>query len=207
LISIEKAISFFIPGISVPQGRPRVFVNQNTGRPVVYDPKKSKDWKGIVSWHARQNWTGEILQGPIEMALVFHLQRPKSLPKKVRFHMKRPDLDNLTKAVKDGMKGIIYRDDSQVILMHLGKRYGNTPGVSVRIRECDQDAEIIYLDNEFGWIDFASPGGVNERAGTEDLFAGKTCQQDRSRENPRDQAEDPPEENQKDRTPALGSAL
>ena len=99
--SAMSELSIFIPGIPVPQGRPRAFVNQHTGRPVIYDPKNSRDWKSNVAFIARQHWTWELLTGPLEMSLVFHMPRPKSLPKKVRFHVKRPDLDTLKKAVKD----------------------------------------------------------------------------------------------------------
>jgi hypothetical protein len=56
--------------------------------------------------------------------------------------------------------GIIYRDDSQVVLIHLGKRYESRIGVSVRIRECEENEEIYYVDSEFGWLEFNS-GGEN----------------------------------------------
>lgn len=34
---------------------------------------------------------------------------------------RRVDLDNLSKAVLDGMKGIIFGDDQQVVILHLEK--------------------------------------------------------------------------------------
>jgi len=141
------------------------------------------------------------------MLLVFHLARPKSLPRKVKFHTKRPDLDNLTKAVKDGLKGVIYRDDSQVVYMRIAKRYCTVPGVSVRIKTHDEDEERYFFESQIGLDRVLCAGGMNERAGTEDLFARPNLQQDRSCENSRDTTEDPPEENQKDRAAVVGSSL
>ena len=52
------------------------------------------------------------------------------------FHTKRPDLDNLAKAVKDALKGVIYADDSQIVEAHLFKRYGE-PQVKVQIKSLE----------------------------------------------------------------------
>ncbi len=39
-------------------------------------------------------------------------------------HTGKPDLDNLVKAMKDGLKGIAYKDDKQVVFTEAGKEYG-----------------------------------------------------------------------------------
>ena len=118
-----EMISFTVYGNPVAQGRPRAFKMGN--KIGMYDPKNSREWKHIVKAQAalhRREETG-LINGPIHLALEFYLLRPKSLPKKVKEHIKRPDLDNLAKAVKDALKGIFYRDDSQISLLLLSKTY------------------------------------------------------------------------------------
>ncbi|MNQ94958.1 Endodeoxyribonuclease RusA [compost metagenome] len=46
---------------------------------------------------------------------------------------KKPDADNVLKAVKDAMNGIVYIDDCQVVDFHGRKRFSDTPRVEVII--------------------------------------------------------------------------
>ena len=46
---------------------------------------------------------------------------------------KRPDLDNVVKAVLDGMNGIVFADDAQVTWMCATKSYDEQAGVKVEI--------------------------------------------------------------------------
>lgn len=125
-------INFFVHGNPVAQGRPRFF---RRGSFVgCYDPSKSKSWKETIAWQAVENKV-PLLDGALDMRLVFSLKRPKTLPKKVVHHVKKPDLDNLTKAVKDALNGIAYKDDSQIISCMALKRYGEPLGVQIQIYE------------------------------------------------------------------------
>lgn len=111
-----------IYGNPVPQGRPRAFRRGNFIG--MYDPKNSKEWKETIRWQAIHQQS-KLLQGAIKMNAKFILERPKSLAKKVVYHIKRPDLDNLVKAVKDALRGICYHDDSQIIELCAKKLYTN----------------------------------------------------------------------------------
>lgn len=138
---------FVVFGDAVPQGRPRAFRRgQFIG---FYDPKESKSWKETVKWQAIQfkihHKIDKLLETPLIMSLQFYLQRPRSLPKKVIYHTKKPDLDNLIKGIKDALKGIIYRDDSQIIHLIASKDYGSTPRVEISIKEIDGTEEIQEL--------------------------------------------------------------
>ena len=53
----------------------------------------------------------------------------------VEHHVSKPDLDNVQKAILDGMNGIVFEDDSQVIDSRTRKAYGPEPGVKVFIDE------------------------------------------------------------------------
>lgn len=44
----------------------------------------------------------------------------------------KPDLDNIAKIACDALNGMLWRDDAQVIALHVQKLYGDRPGLSVR---------------------------------------------------------------------------
>lgn len=116
-------VSFFIPGDPVPQGRPRACLIG--GRVVMYDPKTSKDWKKIVSQVASL-YCKKPFSGALSLELTFWLRKAKSC--KEADPIKRPDVDNLGKAVMDACNGILYKDDSQIISLSVYKRYACDDG-------------------------------------------------------------------------------
>ncbi|MBU0906726.1 MAG: RusA family crossover junction endodeoxyribonuclease [Nanoarchaeota archaeon] len=132
-------INFTVYGNPVAQGRPRFFVRKTkSGKSFTgaYDPENSKSWKETVKWQAieyMKKGNISLLEGPLNMTLFFYLSRPKTLPKKVLHHIKRPDIDNLGKAIKDALRGITYRDDSQIVRLVMTKVYNEQPMVMISI--------------------------------------------------------------------------
>lgn len=131
-------ISFTVQTKPVPQARPRFFVRHSGFRTHVgaYNPKQCKSFKEAIAWHARikamEVGLKGVLTGPISISLIFQMgQNGKEV-----YHTKRPDLDNLAKAVKDALKGIIYADDSQIVEAHLYKQYGE-PGINITIKQLE----------------------------------------------------------------------
>lgn len=125
-------ITFNIPGISVPKARPRA---TNIGnRAVMYTPTQTKQFENYVKLVAAQHAPKELLTSALEVQLDFLLPRPKSLPKKIRYHIKKPDIDNLTKSVLDALESIIYVNDAQIISLQVTKDYG-IPLCRVRVEE------------------------------------------------------------------------
>ena len=120
-------ITFTIYGNPVAQGRPRAFIPKGQQgkwkHPIVTDPPNSREWKRFVKTQALGYKPDELHDGSIQLILDFFFLRPKSLPKKVTNHIKRPDIENLAKAILDALKGIFYRDDSQVNLLIARKKY------------------------------------------------------------------------------------
>ena len=131
-------ISFTVQTKPVPQARPRFFVRKKGNKQFVgaYDPKQCKTFKEVIAWHARikMKETGirEATKAPIAIVLTFGMGK-----KKGAYHTKRPDIDNLAKAVKDALKGIIYADDSQIVEAHLYKQFGG-PEVRIEIRTLEE---------------------------------------------------------------------
>jgi Holliday junction resolvase RusA-like endonuclease len=134
-MTLGEVLNVRVYGLPVAQGRPRARMFQDrsgTTRVSVYDPHESRDWKRtVMSRVVDVKPAAPVAETALEMALVFHLPRPQSLPKRVVHHIRRPDVDNLAKAIKDALRGIVYRDDSQIVRLQVEKRYGDTPGVEI----------------------------------------------------------------------------
>ena len=75
------------------------------------------------------------LRGRVELTLVFArgtpARAPKGAEKRLQWQqahiIKRPDLTNYQKAAEDALTGLLYQDDSQVVVVHSGKRYTDEP--------------------------------------------------------------------------------
>lgn len=119
-------IAFEVPGVPVAQ--PRVKATAFGGHARVYTPKTADVYKASVAI-ACQSVHGDQppCDGPLEVFIEFVLPRPKAMIWKSRpmpsvRHDKKPDIDNLAKAVLDSLGGIAWRDDSQICVLQLCKR-------------------------------------------------------------------------------------
>ena len=125
------ACDFFVPGVPQPKGNHRA---SRAGR--IYDACKGlKSWQEAIGAAAMAHRPPTPIgkETAIGMRILLDMPRPKSLPKRVKHHTKRPDADKLLRAVLDALQGIFYQDDSQVIDPHPTKRYAEkTPGVHIQ---------------------------------------------------------------------------
>jgi Holliday junction resolvase RusA-like endonuclease len=142
-----KEIEVVIPGEPVAQGRPRF--SSHGGFPRAYDPKKSKEGKQSVRFFvakAMQDQDIEILSGPIMMRVQFGIKLPKSqerkrTPRPRVWRVKKPDLDNLIKLIKDGCSGIAFLDDNQIVKVSAEKiqcAQGEAPFTKIRFTELEE---------------------------------------------------------------------
>ena len=133
-------IEFIVPGIPVPQGRPRFVKMGNLVK--VYDPQKSVNYKKLIKEAAEKYKPLNLIEEPVDLILFFSLPIPKAFNKAKRklaldydiFPLGKPDVDNLAKGVIDALTGIIWKDDSQIIYLGVGKGYGEEPSVEIEIR-------------------------------------------------------------------------
>lgn len=133
-------ISFTVLGIPQTKGSTKAFMRPGMRYPVITnDNTKNKAWADGVKLVAQQHApAGGPWKGPVSLTLVFSLVRPTSLSRKVLHHVKKPDLDKLTRSIKDSLKGVIYYDDSQVMVLDCRKYYEDTmspPGVQVSVEQ------------------------------------------------------------------------
>lgn len=135
------SLTFHVDLNPVPKGRPRF--SKVGGFVRSYTPKKTSDYETQVKTQAQAVMTREPLETPIAVYLYFRLPIPRSYTKKRQEAClsgserptKKPDIDNLAKSVLDGLNGVIWHDDSQIVSLHLTKVYARNPGIDLLIRE------------------------------------------------------------------------
>jgi crossover junction endodeoxyribonuclease RusA len=121
--------SFFVKGRPVPQGSMKFI------RPGVMIHSRSQDlalWRADVARNA-ELFGFKPIASAVKVELDFIMARPKSA--KRAFPSVKPDLDKLIRAVLDGLTGVAYEDDSQVILIQSSKTYGEKQGVWIGIEQ------------------------------------------------------------------------
>jgi Holliday junction resolvase RusA-like endonuclease len=88
-----------------------------------YTDPRMKAWQTAVAWKATEVMQGrDPLSGPVSVRLVFTLSTHR-----------RVDCDNLSKGTLDGLRKIVFGDDSQVVNLHVVKHVEKNPGVLIEI--------------------------------------------------------------------------
>lgn len=135
-----KPVSFVVPGEAVGKGRPRVSTIGGHAR--MFTPQKTANYETLIAMAAQQAMAGrELIGGPVlvEMKILVSVAASWSKKKTAEalagdvMPTKKPDADNVLKAICDGINGIVFKDDVQVVNVSLSKRFSETPGVSVRV--------------------------------------------------------------------------
>ena len=142
-----KTLDFFVAGDPTPQGSKRAFVVK--GKPILTESAgdKLRTWRqdvraaALEAMKAAQPEDWRPFTGAVLVWLNFSMRPPKSLPKKVLWPIKRPDLDKLIRAVLDALGSAgVFKDDSQVVQLTASKRWpihsgAGVPGVIVTVAE------------------------------------------------------------------------
>lgn len=131
-------ICFFVPGTPAPQGSKS---QTRTGRMYEASSKALRPWRNDVAFMAKKVASQEQcwLKGAVCVEVEFRFKRPKSLPKKVQHHTRKPDLDKLQRAIGDALtiSGLI-EDDSCIAEWRCRKVYaeqGKHSGANITIWE------------------------------------------------------------------------
>lgn len=139
------AITFTVYGQPVAKARARAFVRQ--GHISHYTPDKTARYENLVALTAAKAMQGTpLIQHPIKLTIQAFLAIPQSWSDKKQqaaaagqiTPTKRPDLDNIVKAVKDGLNRIAWHDDAQVVICNASKHYSLQPRVDIVILPIDE---------------------------------------------------------------------
>ena len=126
-------IQFFISGRPVPQGRPRTFWHKGLRRFCTINPTESEAWKETVTAKAFPYRPKEPIDFPVRVKLDFYIAKPIGKTEKIWADV-RPDLDNLIKAILDGLQNArFFRDDARVVWIEARKQYSQDGRVGVDV--------------------------------------------------------------------------
>lgn len=127
-------VDFTIPGNPYAKKRPRF--SRKIGR--AFDPKENGAFENSVASIALPHFP-EPIGGPVRLDIRATFGVPPSWSKKKqseklhRPHTKKPDTDNLAKAIADGLNRIAWVDDSQVYELSVRKIWGLSDATHVTV--------------------------------------------------------------------------
>lgn len=137
---MTDSILLIIEGEPVGKGRPRAF---RAGAGVrMFTPAKTKTYEEAVAIEARKAMAKlPPFDGPVLLELRMVFSVPASWTKAKRaaalageiVPTKKPDADNVVKALCDALNGIVWIDDVQVTDLVARKHFGEHPHVEARI--------------------------------------------------------------------------
>lgn len=130
-----SSVSFTVYGAPVAKGRPRL------GKFGTYTPQKTVEYENLVKLSYLQQCGNVKLDGALSAVIKAFFPIPKSTSKRMyafmldgtERHTKKPDADNIAKAILDSLNGIAYDDDSAVVELICEKWYSDTPRTEVTI--------------------------------------------------------------------------
>ena len=140
-------IEIFVAG--EPKGQPRARAFARNGMVRMYDPATAEGWKACIA----DEWRRSVpampkIQTPVCLTLSFFMPRPKShsnskgilKPSSPKFYAKKPDADNLGKAVMDCLTQLkAWDDDDQVVILKVVKQFadGGNTGCQINLKEAE----------------------------------------------------------------------
>lgn len=136
-------IEIAVLGKPVPKGRPRF--NRETGR--AYTPAKTASFEAQLKYAAMEAMKGRTpLEGPLKLEMEVVVPIAQSWPKKrqadaragIELPIRKPDFDNYQKTV-DALNLVVWIDDGQIVQSAFLKRYGDKPGMWIRVSPYHQE--------------------------------------------------------------------
>lgn len=138
-------VYFFVPGKVQGKARPRFSSRSGT----VYTPSKTKSYERQIK-EAYEVQEGLCRKGRVMVVIeaVFPIPKSWTRAKKAeaiagKLPPGKPDIDNILKVVLDGLNGIAYEDDKQVVLTQCKKVYADTT------RPAGLYVHVIHMDSPY----------------------------------------------------------
>ena len=130
-------IEIVVLGVPVAKGRPRF--SRLSG--AAYTPEKTRNFEAALKYAAQQVMGDRPpLEGPLSVEMEVVMPIAPSWPKKRQaaalagreWPTKKPDWDNFGKVV-DACNMVVWLDDGQIIDGRVRKRYGEKPGMFIKV--------------------------------------------------------------------------
>lgn len=141
------AICFTIPGKPQGKARARTFYNPKTKGMSSMTPEKTVLYENLIATCYLQEAGDERFSDDayLKVRIQAFYEIPKSSTKTKKAAMaageilpdKKPDIDNIAKAVLDALNEVAYRDDTQVVELQMRKKYSDRPRLEICIEELE----------------------------------------------------------------------
>lgn len=125
-----------VPGEPIAKGRPRFY----GGR--AYTPQRTRQYEEKIQTAYRASY-GDLdpLAGPVAVCVSAYFKIPSGWNKAKTadaerdnvLPTKKPDVDNVVKSALDGLNGIAWQDDSQVVRLVGNKYYSTEPRLEITV--------------------------------------------------------------------------
>lgn len=135
-------VSFIVEG--EPQGKGR---HRTTHTGHTYTPQKTVLYENWIRTAYIHRVGAKVLQGPLKATIEAYYTIPKSKSKNMKVQMikgmirpqKKPDTDNVAKAVLDSLNAIAYKDDAQIVDLSVSKYYAEQGFIKVTLEEIEPE--------------------------------------------------------------------
>ena len=126
---------FKIEGQPQGKGRPRFTKSGHA-----FTPQATRDYEFLIASEYKEA-KGEMFDGNVRVNIKAYYKIPKATTKEKRGLIERgllkpavkPDIDNVIKAILDGLNSVAYHDDNQVVYVDGEKFYAEEPCVIVEV--------------------------------------------------------------------------
>lgn len=147
-------ITFTVHGKPATAGSKRAFPfkrkDGGLGVRMTADDPNTLLWRNAVAVAAREAYDGPLITGGVILLIRFTFPRSKRhfgtgrnagklKPAAPADHIQRPDCDKLVRAICDSLKGVTWRDDSQVCQLSARKQWGERYCTEVTISPCGRN--------------------------------------------------------------------
>jgi Holliday junction resolvase RusA-like endonuclease len=145
-------LKFKVPGAPQGKARARTYCDRRTRRMKSITPEKTVLYENLIKTSyinaaEKSKFKGYFNKEPVKVSILAVYPIPQSKSKKMKKEMeygtilptKKPDADNIAKAICDALNGVAYGDDAQICKLCVSKRYqaleGCTPYTLVEVEE------------------------------------------------------------------------
>lgn len=139
-------IKFIVKGQAKGKQRPGF----NSHNKKAYTRQQTKDYEENIQIEYKRQCKNFRFNddAPLRVMIIEYREIPKSTPKKLIKPMlenvikpiHKIDVDNLAKIVLDGLNGIAYKDDAQIVELYIKKRYSQEPSIAVALEELKEES-------------------------------------------------------------------
>lgn len=142
----QMSVAHHIRVYGTPRAQPRP---RMTRAGHAYNPPSADEWKEEIEWEVKRLRI-PMMEGHVCIDVIFYMTRPQRMKKETRLRTckKKPDIDNLLKAVYDAMtEAGVWGDDAQIVYATGKKFYSNDieePGCRITVSE---------EDDSYAWSD------------------------------------------------------